>query len=415
MRTDKILVSCCTRRNGTILALLIIAVFFILSLVRTYPFENFQGIRDAVGDDWGIYARYALDIKQNGLLMPSLTIPYRSPSGFLYNYFLAMCLVIFGEKSLPIFIIQHLMLGLAVALIYWTFRDKMKNITGILFLSALFAFALKDVYKNYSPLLLSENLALFLMALFFFCFVKGFEKNNFFMQIASAALMGLSILTRPNIVVFGAASIPLIAAYYFRKGRAGFRNFLIFMCVLIVGLSFLSIRNYLLVKKIVFLPTYMSSMVDIKQFNPIPLSVDLSKVDTNLLYTKLHFSRNLVDYIEYAAQQPALFFWFYFKKILFCLGYLPILTSAYALRLRWVVMWIGYAVYLFLRIRSRERYEMWEVATHLYIFCYYGSLIMTTSIHNYGFRMLLPAIPFVLVFPFLALDRLYILSRKYVR
>lgn len=410
MKIDKILTPFCTKRTGTILALLIVVVFIFLSLVRTYDFESFQSIRDAVGDDWGTYARYAVDIKQNGLLMPSLPMAYRSPSGFLYSYFIALCLVIFGEKSIPIFIIQHVMLGLSVALIYWTFRNKMRDFTALLFLFALFVFALKDVYKNYAPLLLSENLALFTMSLFFFCFVKGFEKNNLLMQVTAAILLGLSILTRPNIVVFGAVLIPIVAAYYFKKGKVGFRNFLIFMCVLVLSSSFLLIRNYILVKKLYFLPTYMSSLTDIKQFHIIPPSVDLTRVDANVFYTKLHFSRDLVDYIEYAWQQPGIFFWYYFKKILFCLGYLPILTSAYALRLRWVIMWIGYAVYWFLRIRSREKYELWEVALHLYIFCYYGTLIMTTAIHNYGFRMLLPAIPFVLVFPFLALDRLYDLS-----
>jgi hypothetical protein len=181
-----------------------------------------------------------------------------------------------------------------------------------------------------------------------------------------------------------------------------------FISVLILSASFLLIRNYLLLRRFYFLPTYMSDIAGIINFCPIPASVDLSRVNTNFLFTKLRLERDLVAHIEYVLQQPCHLLGFYFKKVLFCLGYLRVLTSAYGLRLRWVIMWIGYFAYLFLRLRERGRWEMWEVAVHLYILCYYGSLIMTTYIHNYGFRMLVPGLFFVLVFAFMALDRLRI-------
>ncbi|MCX5677995.1 MAG: glycosyltransferase family 39 protein [Candidatus Omnitrophica bacterium] len=404
---DNLLDLCCTKRAGTILAISFIAVFFILSLTRNYDYKSFESILNATGDDWGIYAQHALDIKHNGMLMPSAISAYCSPAGFLYNYFIALCLVIFGEKSLPIFVVQHLMLGFSVALVYWTFRDKMRGLTGILFLCVLFFFALKDVYKNYSPLLLSENLALFTVALFFFCFIKGFEKDNLFLQIMAAFLLGLSILTRPNIFVYGIALMPLVALYYVKRGGAGYRNLLIFALALIAGSSFLGIRNYLFLKQFIFLPTNMSSIDGLRNFHPIPSSVDLSRVAGNLLYTKLHIDKLIVNYVEYIRQEPGLFFQFYFKKVLFCLGYLPsLLAGSYGPRLRWMAMWAGYFTYLFLHIRNREKWEIWEVSVHLYIFCYYGSLVLTTTVHNYGFRMLIPAIFFVLVFAFMALDRL---------
>jgi hypothetical protein len=398
---------CSTKRAGTILAISFIAVFFILSLVRNYDFKSFESILNATGDDWGIYAQHALDIKQNGMLMPSAKTAYCSPAGFLYNYFIALCLVIFGERSLPIFVVQHLMLGLSVALVYWTFRDKMKGFTGFIFLCTLFFFALKDVYKNYTPLLLSENLALFTMSLFFFCFIKGFEKDNLFLQFTAAVLLGLSILTRPNIFVYGIALIPLIMYHYCKKDRSGFRNLSIFVILLILSSSLLFIRNYLLLKELCFLPSNMSSINGLKNFHPIPPSVDLSRASANLLYTKLHLNKIIANYAEYIMQEPRLFFYFYFKKILFCLGYLPILLSgSYGPRLRWMAMWAGYFTYLFLHVKNHEKWEMWEVAVHMYILCYYGSLVMTTTVHNYGFRMLIPAIFFVLVFAFIALDRL---------
>lgn len=398
---------CCTKRAGTILAISFIAVFLVLSLTRNYDFKSFESILNDIGNDWGTYAHHALDIKQNGMLMPSAITAYCSPAGFLYNYFIALCLVIFGEKILPVFVIQHLMLGLSIALIYWTFRDKMRGLTGLAFLCALFVFALKDVYKNYTPLLLSENLAIFLMALFFFCFIKGFERGKPLLQFTSAFLLGLAILTRPNIFIYGIVLIPLVASYYIKRGVPGYRDLLIFASALIAGASFLGIRNYLLLKQFAFLPTNMSSIYGLINFHPIPGSVDLSKAGPNLLYTKLHLDILIVNYAEYIMQEPGLFLQFYFKKILFCLGYLPVLLrGAYAPRLRWMAMWTGYFAYLFLHVKDHKKWEMWETSVHLYIFCYYGSLVMTTTVHNYGFRMLIPGIFFVLVFAFMALDRL---------
>ncbi|MFH1868346.1 MAG: glycosyltransferase family 39 protein, partial [Candidatus Omnitrophota bacterium] len=398
---------CLTKRAGNVLAISFIAVFFILSLTRNYDFKTFESILNATGDDWGTYANHALDIKNNGMLMPGAETAYCSPAGFLYNYFIALCLVLFGEKSLPIFVVQHLMLGLSVALIYWTFRDKMRCLTSLVFLCTLFFFALKDVYKNYSPLLLSENLVLFLMALFFFCFVKGFEKDKLVLQISCAVVLGLAILTRPNIFVYGIVLVPAVAFYYTKRGMAGCGNLLIFVLALIAGASFLGIRNYLLLKQFIFLPTNMLSIDGLRNFHPIPPSVDLSRVATNLLYTKLHIDILIVNYVEYIRQQPGLFFQFYWKKILFCFGYLPsLLSGSQAPRLRWMIAWAGYFAYLFMHVRNRKRWEMWELALNLYIVCYYGTLVMTTYVHNYGFRMLIPGIFFVLVFAFVALDKL---------
>lgn len=393
-----------SKRNGTIFALLIVAIFLALSLTRSYPYKNFQGISNAIGDDWGTYANNALDIKHNGILMPSAETAYCLPSGFLYNYFLAFFLVIFGEKSLPIYIAQHLMLGLSVALIYWTFRDKMRNLTSILFLCALFIFALKDVYKNYSPLLLSENLALFLMAAFFFCFVKGFEEDRFALQLVSAFLLGLAVLTRPNISIFSFLIIPLVAIRYFKERKSGLLKLTVFIGVLLLSSSFLFIRNYVALKEYAFFPSQSFSFEYFKSFHPVPPSVDLSKADTNILFTKLHLDRKYVNYVEYVAQKPRIFFGFYLKKIIFCLGYLRPLTPYYGLRDRWVIMWAGYFLYLFFRIRSRERPRLWEIAVNLYIATYYGSVIMNASVHNYGFRMLIPALFFVLVPAFISVD-----------
>lgn len=386
---------CSTKRGGTVLAVSIVIVFFALSILRNYSFKTFADVLSDTGNDWSAYAQHGLSIVQGGLLMPSGQCPYASPSAFLYNYFIALCLTLFGTKLLPILILQHVMLGCSIALTYWTFRDKLNDRTAVAFLFALFLFGLLDVYKYYSAMLLSENLALFTLSLFFFFFVKGFEKRVFVFEICAALLLGSSILIRPNLVIFAIFLIPIVGIVY-SKRKYGSLKFFLFILALLASSSLLLIRNYLACKKPVFFPAIIN-LLYFKEHNPIPSSANISTTP-NLLYIKL--------YLQQILQDPGAFFKVYSDKILFCLGFLPVLCSAYRPRPHWMIMWAGYFTYLFLRIRGRERLEMWEASAHLYIFCYYGSLIMSTAIHNYGFRMLILGTNLVLLFSFMAFDRL---------
>ena len=112
------------RRIGDICAISMIVIFLLLSIARTHIAENtLQGVLKDGGNDWSGYAHHALDIKHGGILMPSLKTCYLGPSGFLYNYFLALSFVLFGEDTGPVYALQHFILGLSIALIYWTFPD----------------------------------------------------------------------------------------------------------------------------------------------------------------------------------------------------------------------------------------------------------------------------------------------------
>lgn len=393
------------RRMGTIIAIAAIMLFLVLSLVRPYP--SGSSLKDVLvnhGDDWYTYANNAMIIKHEGIFMPSLKTPYYGPSGFLYSYFIALCLTLFGEKLLPVLVVQHVMLGISIALFYWTFRDKMKGLTGLAFLCTMIAFGFLDVYKYYSPRLLSENLSLFLTALFFFCFVKGFEKNVFKLQLASAACLGVSILVRPNIALYGVVLLSILIYNYFKQGGSGIIRAVLFISVFAISVSFLGVRNYIICKSWIFLPTLFSFNYLIS-FNPIPSSVDLSRVETNFMYAKLHFKKEIVMFIEYLLQRPALFIGHYADRILFCFGFLPVLAPAYHTRPHWIVMWLGYFYYLILLFKNRQKIPLWELSVHLFILLYYIPLL-NTNVQNYGFRMLIPVTNLVLMFAFIALDRI---------
>ena len=397
------------KHAGSLLAALIVLVLICISLIRLYPFQNeLAPILNDAGNDWSYYAQRALDIKHNGLLMPSLKCPFPLPSGFLYCYFLALCFLFFGENTVPAFLIQNIMLGLSISLIYFTFRNKLSQRTGLLFLLALFIFSVLDVYKYYSFRFLSENLALFIISAFFFFFVRGFEKNKFSLQLISAFLMGLAILSRPNMILFGILLIFLVMPYYFKKRKAGILCFTLFISVLIFTTSLLAFRNYSICDRFFFIPEGAStSRPDILGIgNPIPASVDLSLIKTRPFYVNLHVNNYLAGFCEYMVQKPLLFFGHYVKKVLFCFGFLRCLDPAYRWRPHWNLMWLGYFVYLFMRWRERERFEMWEIAVNVYILSYYGLLVLISQLQNYGFRIVIPAVPFVLLLSFKALDKI---------
>ena len=357
------------KQTGNLLALSIVILFGILSVARLYPFENaIEETRNSI-DDWSRYVTIAADIRENGLLIPSIMENYSSPAGFLYNYFIALNFYLFGENIIPIVIIQNLMLGLSVAMIYLAFRDKMQKLTSIFFLLTLFLFAFVDIYKYYTFRLLSENLALFAISAFFYCFIRGSEKNKLSLIILSAVFLGLSVLTRPNIFPFELLLIGIVSYYYLylKKDRIGKLTILLFLLTLLLSTSLLALRNYFTCGGFAFLPTQGVSLVGQEEFS-LP---------------------------------------YYFKKIIFIFGFLSPLEPEYQWRPHWTIMWLGYFIYLFLRVKEKRKFELWEMTTHLYIFSFCFLLILIApKIGSYGFRLLVPVIFTVLPFTFIAFDKL---------
>ena len=245
----------------------------------------------------------------------------------------------------------------------------MTSITSLLFLITLFLFALLDVHKYYSFRLLSENLAIFTIAGFFFCLFKGMEKNNKLLQIAAPIFLGLSILIRPNIFPF-AIAICLVLLFYFRNIRLSFT--LQFILLLVFSSSFLAIRNYVACGSFAFLPTVGNTFGN--------------------------------DLLHHFTISPA----YFLKKILFIMGFLSTLNPEYQWRPHWILMWAGYLSYLYFRLKEKRKFELWETTSHLYIFFFYGLLlIIAPQLGSYGFRLLIPATFIVLPFSFITIDILY--------
>ena len=357
-------------QRGNFLAMFIIAFFVVLSLIRLYPFHNDLSVIITSIDDWGRYARYALEIKNESLFIVSVNECYAVPAGFLYNYFVALCFYLFGENTIPVYFIQSLLLAFSIVFVYLAFRDKMQNTTSILMLLTLFMFALVDTYKYYSFQLLSENLAIFTISAFFLFFNKGIENNKLILQLAAAFLMGLTILIRPNILPFEIMLVILFIGYFLKHNLKKSR-LIIFLTVLILSSSLLLIRNYLVCKQLLFFPAITFSI-----FHDIFHQVDFSWM-------------------------------IYIKKALFIFGMLSPLEPEYHWRPHWTLMWIGYFIYLLYNVKNVAIMKLWEVTSHLFIFSYLLMLLfIVPDLGSYGFRFMIPVILIVLPFSFMGLDRL---------
>ena len=399
-------------RFGNLLAIGSIVLFTLIGIVRLYPFNVgvdayiSQGIV-TVWDDWYSYASFGRDIAQNGLLLPAVKGPYAGPSGFLYAYFIAFFLKISGGNISLVFLSQYVLTGVAVAFMYWTYGSKMSKNVGMLFLVGLVLFTLVDVSKNYSGTLLSENLAFYIMPMFFYCFIKGYEKNKKWFCLVSAFLLGLAFLTRPNILLFPILLIVASVGFYVRKWKIrGAWLLLLFTLIFLLTSSLLGLRNYLVCGKWVFLPEIV-----LKDSNtPMPHTFDPALMVTDPFYARLHklgLDENQLIFVDFLRKKPVLFFTNYVKRALFCFGFTPLFVSKYRVRFHWIAMWTVYFIYLFTRLRRKKKFELWELSTHLFIFSYFGTLLIFSYISNYGFRYLIPAINFVLVFVFMEFDRLH--------
>jgi len=95
-------------------------------------------------------------------MMPAVRGPYRRPGGFLYNYFLAGLFRALGINASYVYVVQSLLLGVSVSLMYLAFRPCLAPVSGLVYLGAVALFMYAD-YRRFAFRLLSENLLLFLL------------------------------------------------------------------------------------------------------------------------------------------------------------------------------------------------------------------------------------------------------------
>ncbi len=338
----------------------VLIIFAVATMVRLYPAENNLTSMLGEGDDWATYAHNALEIKNGGLLLPSIDDDYFLPAGFLYNYFVAGCFLLFGDNVLAVYLLQGIMLGLSVALIYSAFRKSMQLQTALLFLILLTVFGFLDVFKFYTFRLLSENLALFTISLFFLLQNQGFSKWSYRYLWMATACLGITVSVRPNVFPFAMVYMLIAGIFFIRQQKPAY--VIISLIIFLLPASVLLYRNLMVTGHFIYFPAG----------------------GTGLAGKFWHGQGGSAGYL--------------LKKILFCFGILTPIDEHYRWRPHWILMWAGYGIYWLGKRNHLRELTTAEVSGHFFVAAYYLVLILIAHIGNYGFRQLVPATFIVLAF-----------------
>jgi hypothetical protein len=305
-------------------------------------------------DDWNRYARNAVDIIENGWLMPSINENYLLPSSFFYNYFVAVIFLLFGPSLNSVYLVQSILLSISIILTYNTFFKNTKNDKVVFY--GLIVFSYFDIFRYYTFKLLSESLAIFTLSLFFFFIIKSLKKNDTKNLMFSIIFLAICCLTRPTILPFAAILlIILLKKHYLNEKIKGlWVSILIFISLL----SSLSIRNYLVTKN-----------------NPISIFNDLADKHFHTV-SKFNVIDETLSYIM-----------FLIKKVLFLFGFLPLVEPNFNIRPHWIILWLGFFIYVkyYLLDRNKIIYSSDRIII-LFVLIYFPTILILTPIESYGFR-----------------------------
>jgi hypothetical protein len=362
------------KKIGDYLALAIVFIFLSKTFFRLYPFtEITPGISNG-NYDWFRYWDNAIDIHRNGFWISSQTKVYYGPGSILYNYFVAGCFLLFGENVVPIYFIQSLLLAFSILLIYNTFRKNLSGLSSILLLLTLFAFAVLDVYKYYTFKLLSENVAIFTIAVFVYFAKKGFDNFKIHAHYLAVIFLMFSVLLRPTIFPLAFLYVCFLLVYFYQNPQLKKLHFIGLISLLFIGLNFLALRNYLIVGIWTFLPSEGIS--------------DSWKQLLALDYTTVY------------------------KKILFALGFLSQLNPAYYPRPHWFLLWFLYGFYCIYQLKNRKSLTYSVFLFNALIIGFYVLNILFVTVDSYGFRAFLPFQFLFIGIAFLSVDKLFSLFKR---
>lgn len=361
-----------TIRAVSLATIILLLLFLLLALYRAYPFIDNVNAATSTGDDWLLYKQYAGSILHDGLLIPAHPGTYYEPAGFIYNYFIAAVFWLTGENSSYVYCVQAAMLALSVGLMTIAFKPYLPRQAVLIYWAGLALTLFLDVFLVYTFRLLSENLVLFLLPIFYLTTLRTFETKSVFQAACAGLALGLCSLCRPNIVLIGPATVILLFFYLKHQPRQGAIILTFLLCFLLV-ISLLPLRNYLVAHEVrVPIDPYkshnMRKALGIYEPTtpPAPSTVALSAIK---LYARLIF---------------------------FCSGLTFLELPLRWLRPHWTLMWAGAFVFAW-RVFKRRRLEFWEALALGFIILYLGPLIVLINITSYGFRMIVPVIPMVLL------------------
>ena len=372
MNTKKIdLATIGSVRGILIAAAVFTALLMAIAIYRAYPFNDNVNSTISAGNDWLTYKENALSILRDGLAMPKVSGNYTRPGGFLYNYFVAAVFSLTAVNSTDVYLVQAALLGFSVGLMALAFRPFLTRAIAALYFLLLAGLYFLEVFCIYSFRLLSENLVIFLLALFCLLAVQTMIKKSFVLAALAGAAAGMCALCRPNLVLLPLVVTVLFAIYLTGKARLTIPA--IFIVAALVVFALLPLRNYVVTKQaslsaITYTRDWERPMVDLS--TPITFKKIASAISATIVL--------------------------YGKRVLFCFGFTFIYLPIHWLRPHWIIIWAGAFLFCW-QAWKRRRLEFWQAFTIAFVAMYLGPLIAVAQIYNYGVRMIVPVLPVLLV------------------
>ena len=376
------------------LLLLLLALFTAMGLYQAWP-QFGQPLNFDPGDDWTVYHQRALDVLQHGLAMSAVQEPYSAPAGFLYIYFVALCYALLGAHPARVFVVQSAMLGLTVWLLFTAFAPGRRRLTQLLLLAALVCFALVDVQRHYVMRLLSENLMLPILALFFRLLFAGLWRGpakgpgRSWGPALALRVLGALPLARPNAMIF----IPPLAAWLLlsRQGRELIapRRLVLGLALFALVFSAMGIRNHAVTGRwIMFTPArwemfeapgYGKGLME--ALNPAGPAAPREGVLPMLgLIAKALADHPLATSEAYA------------RRLLYCLGFMPLLEPSHHYRPHWMLAWALYLAGLACWLGGRAELDARQAVLALWVWPMLAVVAGVSWVASYGFRFQVPIV-----------------------
>ena len=223
-------------------------VGFVLRILYHLQYSSSIFWEDLTIDEQLHYA-WALYISKGNLIGDSAF--FRAP---LYPYFLALLFKLFAANLHAVFVIQHLIGIVTGWLIYRVGRDMFSYTTGVL---ALMLYVLAPTFIYFEETLLLDFLILPLNLTAFLFLHKAVTNRSNYAWVFCGIFLGLSTLTRPNILIF----MPFLAVWiliYVSK-QIGLKKALIRIIILAATVSIvimpITLRNYIVSNKFALIAT----------------------------------------------------------------------------------------------------------------------------------------------------------------
>jgi pentatricopeptide repeat protein len=173
---------------------------------------------------------------------------FRAP---LYGYFLALIYTIFGHSYLAARLIQFLLGSLSVVLIYFLGRRIFGPLVGRV--AAIMA-AVYGTFIYFEGELLIPVLIIFLDLVLMLALLSVVERPGWWRWLGCGAILGLSAVARPNVLLFGVVLIPWLLVSLRRRGlglRRSFIHLVGFSLGIVLMILPVTVRNYMVGKDFV--------------------------------------------------------------------------------------------------------------------------------------------------------------------